>query len=359
MDHLHGSKIEYPHHELTRVPADLSRFWVVTCVTNPCRYKRRYQLYWDFAELCHQAGVNLVTVEVAFGDRQFMVTQPSNRFHLQLRGEHELWLKENTLNLGIRHACSLATSLNLPPVREVAWVDADCRSSRPFKQWMDETWHQLQHYEFVQMWETLIDLDLNYNVVTAAQPSFMANYVKYGRPSPEVFRKMQHDSMMSGVTEAYPGGTPGVGSIFGRPGLAWAANLDALNKVGGLIDCSILGAGDYYMAHGLLGTLNTINRGFSNDHIKYMLNWQDRAVNWIKKDVGYVPGTVLHDFHGKKVNRAYGTRGKILSENKYNPHTDIKYDGQGLLQLETWSPRQIRLRDQIREYFRARDEDAS
>ena len=111
------------------------------------------------------------------------------------------------------------------------------------------------------------------------------------------------------------------------------------------------------MAHGLLGTLNKIGRGFSNEHIKYMLNWQDRAFRWIKRDVGYVSGTVMHDFHGKKINRAYGTRGTILTENKYNPYTDIKPDGQGLLQLETWSPRQIRLRDQIRAYMRARSED--
>jgi hypothetical protein len=353
MDHLHGSKIEYPHHELHRVPADLSRFWVITVISNPCRFKRRYQLYWDFAELCYQAGVNLVTVEAAFGDRQFMVTRHDNRFHLQLRSVEELWHKENLINLGIKHACSLALSLNLPPVREVAWVDADCRPSRPGKAWFEETWHELQHYEFVQMWESLIDLNYNYVAVTQAQPSFMANYVRFGFPSPKVFRQMQKES----IIEAAAGyGTGSV--IFGRPGLAWAANVDAINKVGGLIDCSILGAGDYYMAHGLLGTLEKINRGFSNEHIKYMLNWQDRATKWIKRDVGYVSGTVFHDFHGKKVNRAYGTRGKILSENMYNPHTDIKYDSQGLLQLETYSSRQIRLRDQIRAYFRARSEDA-
>ena len=51
------------------------------------------------------------------------------------------------------------------------------------------------------------------------------------------------------------------------------------------------------------------------------------------------------------------TRGKILVENGYSPYTDIKYDAQGVLQLETWEPRQLKLRDQIRAYFRMRNED--
>jgi hypothetical protein len=75
--------------------------------------------------------------------------------------------------------------------------------------------------------------------------------------------------------------------------------------------------------------------------------------------VGYVPGLVYHDFHGPKTNRQYGTRDMVLVNNNYDPDTDVKYDAQGLLQLETTNARQIKLRDQIREYFRTRNDDAT
>src|SRR5712692_5719226 len=120
-----------PHREIHRVPADLSGFWVVTMLSNPVRYRRRYELYWKFKEFCQQAGVNLVTVEQAFGNRQFMVTTPDDPYALQCRTVEELWHKENMINMGIRHACMLAQRFGLPLVREVAWVDADCRSARP------------------------------------------------------------------------------------------------------------------------------------------------------------------------------------------------------------------------------------
>ena len=52
-------------------------------------------------------------------------------------------------------------------------------------------------------------------------------------------------------------------------------------------------------------------------------------------------------------------RWKILTENQFNPNTDIKRDWQGLFQLEDHGDmRSIKLRDDIRKYFRARNEDS-
>ena len=334
------------HMDGHRTPADLSQFWVIAVLSNPVRYKRRYELYHTFAEVCRQAGVNLVTVEQAFGNRPFMVTDAGNPNHLQVRSVEELWHKENMINMGIKHACAIAPGA----VREVAWVDADCRPARPYRDWFEETWHQLQHYEFVQMWEQMLDLDINFGAIGSPQPGFMANYIKYGTPNPEEFKAIESKNSYH-----YPYGS----KVFGRPGLAWAANLDALNRVGGLIDYSILGAGDWYMAHGLIGSLTVATGEYAGGvYQKKMLLWQEKAERWIKRDVGFVPGLVYHDFHGKKANRFYGSRGKILHDCAYNPETDIKYDAHGMLQLETWEPRQIQLRDRIRGYFRARNEDS-
>jgi hypothetical protein len=341
--HHHHNRRQHPH----KPAADLSQFWVITVISNPVRYKRRYELYWIFKEMCDAAGVNLITVEQAFGGRPFMVTRPDDPYNLQVRSIDELWVKENLINLGIRQACAIAPG----KVREVAWVDADCRPARIPRDWFEETWQQLQIYEFVQMWETMIDLDVDYNVISGPQPSFMANYIKYGTPNPEDFKKLQEGSGVEGYG----------GKIFGRPGLAWAANLETgLNRVGGLIECSILGAADWYMAHGLVGSMKGIvsEKLGTQEYANTLLEWEVKAERWVKRDVGFVQGMVYHDFHGKKANRHYPTRGKILHKNKYNPHTDIKHDGQGQLVLETHEDRQIRLRDDIRGYFRSRHEDS-
>lgn len=346
---MNSLDLHVPHREHHRVPADLSGFWVITVLSNPIRYKRRYELYWRFEEMCRHAGVNLITVEQAFGHRPFMVTRHDNPMHLQVRSVEELWHKENMINMGVKHASRVGAERNIP-VREVAWVDADCRATRAPRDWFEETWHQLQHYQFVQMWENLIDLDINFNPIGEAQPGFMANYVKYGTPNPDAFRAIEAQNEYD-----YGGAT----KIFGRPGLAWAANIDAFNAVGGLIDYSILGAGDWYMAHGLVGSLISARSEYSDGpYLTKMLQWQERAQKWIRRDVGYVPGTVYHDFHGRKALRFYGSRGKILSDAKYNPETDIKYDQYGMLQLDSWDERQLKLRDGIRGYFRARNEDS-
>lgn len=341
-----------PSVELTRTPADLSKFWVVTVISNPVRYKRRYELYWRFAEMCKHAGVRLITVEQAFGERPFMVTHASNPHHLQVRSVEELWHKENMINLGVRHACALAQSTG-QQVREIAWVDADCRPAMPYREWFEETWHQLQHHQFVQMWEYLIDLDIRHNPIGVPNRGFMANYIHYGDPNVYENRKILVPD------EEYEYNQKAIVS-WGAPGLAWAANIEAFNQIGGLMDFSILGANDWYFAHCLVGsmTMNKVDYGGSR-YLEKMFYYQELCERWIKRDVGYVPGIVYHDFHGKKANRFYSTRGKILVVCGYNPDRDLKYDAQGLLQLETWEPRQIVLRDKIRGYFRRRNEDGT
>jgi hypothetical protein len=318
-------------------------FFVVTVVSNPVRYKRRYELFHRFKDMCNNAGVNLMVVEQAFGDRPFEVTKRGDPWNLQLRSVDELWVKENLINLGVAQGCR-----NLPEAKYVAWIDADCRPARPYGDWFRETYHQLQHYQFVQMWEHIQDLDSDFNPLGPVAPSFMANYVKYGTPYPK------------GVgtnIKTYPYHQDGPIS-WGSPGLAWAANIEAFNQIGGLPDQAILGAGDWYLAHMLIHTLELPGmKDYSPGYRESWLKIQERCDRWIKKDVGYVSGLVFHDYHGRKVNRKYNTRERILIENKYDPSTDIKYDVYGQLMLETWEPRQIRLRDQIRAYFRARNED--
>ena len=340
--------IHIPHPELTRTPADLSRFWVIVVLTNPIRYKRRYELTWRTIAMLEQAGVNHVVVEEAFGNRPHMVTSKAKRHHLQLRGQEELWLKERAINLGARHVSLVSEGT----AREIAWIDGDCRPAAPYRHWFEETWHQLQHFEFVQMWQWAMDIDVNHNPIGAPWYSFMN--------AQQMSQEPAHQGFPTGYPHG-PGRTAAVpqGPRWGAPGLAWAANLEAFNKIGGIPDYAVLGAGDWYLAHMLasalpLDEMNTYSPGY---RAKFQAH-QDRINRWIKGDVGCVPGLVLHDFHGSKKYRFYQSRERILIENAYDPNTDLKEDAQGMYQLESWEPRQLKMRDLIRGYFRARNEDS-
>jgi hypothetical protein len=85
-----------------------------------------------------------------------------------------------------------------------------------------------------------------------------------------------------------------------------------------------------------------------------VLRWQARAAT-LKQNIGYVDNHAIHYFHGSKLARAYGSRWRILLDNQYDPRTDVSRDWQGVLQLTGNKPR---LRDQIRAYFRDRNEDS-
>lgn len=327
-------------------PADLSRMVVITPYSNSPRYKIRQELYAKFKQMIESTGVTLITAEIAFGNRQFEVTEEANPHHLQFRSFEELWHKENLINEAREYALQL-----YPRTREVCWIDGDCfpLSISPLE-WLSETWHQLQHYEIVQMWEYLINFGPDGQPISQPQMSFMKTYAANGYTVPKG-KNVKHTLA----------GNSGMVSL-GRPGLAWAANVNALDKIGGLLDICILGSGDWHMAHALVGAMNQGKYSQEtlklSDYNKALLHFQDLCERWIKRDVGYVPVSLGHHFHGNKVDRKYGERGLILIENEYSPQRDIKKDSQGLWQLETWEPRQIVLRDKIRAYFAQRNEDS-
>jgi hypothetical protein len=126
--------------------------------------------------------------------------------------------------------------------------------------------------------------------------------------------------------------------------------------MGGLIDFAVLGSADHHMALAWIGNVNcSMNINLSPNY-KLLLNiFQDRCERHIQRNIGYVNGTILHHWHGAKRHRQYKERWQILVENEFDPIHDIKRDWQGLYQLENTK---IKLKDDIRRYFRERNEDS-
>lgn len=317
------------------------KLYVICPIINATRARSRWRLFQDFERHVAQAGAQLLVVEVAFGDRDFVVTEPNNPHHIQLRTWHELWLKERAINLGVVHLTRL-----VPDWAHVAWLDGDfffCRGD-----WANETIHLLQHYPVVQMWSQLINLTSDYEIRPQSKEvpqlvSFMSIQIK------------GHEYGGNYYEEG--------GQKFGSPGLAWAARREAWDQMGGLIDYCVLGAGDWYWANAVMGTLdkaigsrNDLTPAFGRKMHEYQEHltrsrWQERS---IVGNAGIMHGLVVHFWHGSRADRQYNTRGEILMRHEYDPDRDLKTDASMLYQLTDRSPG---LRREIQAYFNGRRED--
>lgn len=299
---------------------------VILVISNPVRYASRYELYRRCLEhLGQQENVRIHTVELAFGRRPFEVTEACDHNHLQLRTYDELWHKENMINLGLQR---------LPADwKYMAWIDADIEFLR--KDWSTETLQQLQHHMVVQMFQQAIDLGPRGETLQIHQ-GFASQYLRGAK------RPRQDGGYYT----------------HWHPGYCWAARREAIEGLGGLYDVSILGSGDHLMAWGFLGE-NMLPNTMSVPYIKSCQDWIDRAIRFVNRDIGFVPGTITHFFHGKKADRKYRDRWKILEVAQYDPFLDLKRDWQGLYQLDMdGTPRMIKFRDDMRAYYRARNEDS-
>jgi hypothetical protein len=146
------------------------------------------------------------------------------------------------------------------------------------------------------------------------------------------------------------------GYSYAHSGFAWAIRRDAFDGIGGLIDYAILGAGDHHMAWAMMGdVMASIPAQLSEPYRNRLYAFQARCEAYIKRDIGCVAGTIQHHWHGKKKDRRYAERWKVLLDNGYNPDIDIKYNSQGVLEL---SGHNNGLRDAIRLYLRQRHEDS-
>jgi len=111
-----------------------------------------------------------------------------------------------------------------------------------------------------------------------------------------------------------------------------------------------------------LGLMDDVANEFKGMPVYYkmLLQYQYRAVEYLRKDIGFVRATVGHFYHGDKdLTRFYGERNLILDRYNFDPTKDLKKDIQGLWQLEVRTDRQIGFRDEMRDYMLfARNEDS-
>jgi hypothetical protein len=272
-----------------------SKLHVISVNFNPLRYQSRNNLFREFEKHANQDNkdTEFWVAELALGNRPFEVTEACNPKHLQLRTTHELWHKERLINLAVSR---------LPPDWEyVAWVDADLTFLN--QDWAHETIQQLQHYQVVQLFTHAMDVGSS------------------GEPL-EQFEGFAHSHVMRRPLRKMNGPKGAYGGKYFHPGYGWAYRRSAWDTLGGLLDINIVGGGDHQMAYGLIGRIDeTIPHGSSCHYSRCVKNWA-RNAEMLQRDIGAVPGTVVHHYHGPKKARGYHNRWRILTDSKFDPLVD-------------------------------------
>ena len=323
---------------------------------NPWRWKSREKHTFRAIQHFVDAGAVVYLIEAAFGERDFAfsqdvfkymaVTHPPVENHdpalcaqkyIGIRTRHELWLKENLINLAVQQ---------LPPGwKYVCWLDSDVHFVRP--NWVGETVHKLQHYDFVQMFSHARDVGPNYEILPEDHPH--ADGVGF-------FHAFNEGVLDQKITRH---GYHGPHKVWA--GLAWAARRSAWDAVGGLIDCAIWGGGDWHMAHALVGRRQAMVRtDLHPNYIGHVNAWADRCDRHIRRNIGIVGGSILHYWHGPKVSRKYNEKHKILASCGFDPTRHLKRDAHGMWQLhDDGSEAYVKLRDSFRRIALERNEDAN
>lgn len=306
-----------------------TNLYVITPIFNPFGFQSRYRLYHNFAKHMAQSGAKLFTIELAFGDKPFLVTGPDDPMNMQLRTNEVLWHKERLINLALQRLLHL-----VPDARFIGWIDADVTFVNP--DWVAQSVHKLTHLEVIQPFSSAINLNGNEDYMWNC-PSSFRSYIE-GRG--------YHQDPPLPVSYTYKG----------HPGLAWCATRAALDRMGGLYDRCVAGSADTIMSNALKGDWNVYLPGApSKAMMDSMARWANHAQSIVRGRIGFIQGAVLHHWHGASEQRGYEKRWDILSFHKFDPGTDLRTDENGTYR---WAGNKPRLEDDIRLSLGSRNEDA-
>lgn len=289
---------------------------------NPCGWARREANFRRFAEAALAQGARLCLVSAGR-----VPSVDGLAYHLELPAGDTLWQKERALNLLIDR---------LPDQYDkVAWVDADVLFDNP--DWVRDTCRQLDATPVAQLFERALWLD------------------REGVPERWHGRERRLDQLSvpaarcHGARPAFP---------VAHTGFAWAARRETLRAIDGLYDRHILGSGDTIMSFGFHGPIvgNPLSR-YAGPFRRAIESWCMRAFDVVGAEVGYVPGTLRHLWHGTYADRQYNGRLLRIAMAGYNPDRDLELAENGLWRWSAECPDS--LRQFVEDYFYARQEDGS
>lgn len=308
--------------------------YIVTAVSNPMRWATRTaHARTSIADWLKAPNVHVTLTECQYGSRAFDLSDlASDRVtFVGVRATTLAWNKECLLNIGINH---------LPDGAEkIATLDADITFRRPT--WDTDVLAGLDLYPVLQPWDKCYDLGPNGEHVQLHE-SF-ASLFHAGKPIVPDGDKFW---TFNGGDYEYP-----------HPGFAHCWTRRMLNRTGGLFDMGGMGSGDHHMMLGMIGKVQySLPGGVTAGYRNAVTAWASRAATEINGKLGFVHGTIEHNFHGKKVDRSYQGRWDTFLKHGFDPVTDLKRNTNNVVEFAGNKPTLERDWDN---YLRARNEDVN
>ena len=290
--------------------------YVILPYFNFCGYTKRRQLFIDFIQRmkmsCH---VRIVIVEAT--SAKPLPTFSCIYNHIKVKAKHPIWVKESLINIGID---SLPDSW-----KYVAWIDADITFQN--KTWAEETIEELQTYDVVQLFQDVAYLGPRDEVI------------KMDKSFGYMHRESNHSLHK---TDKYG---------FWHPGFAWACTRRAWKTMGKLLDWAPLGSADRHMATAFVGKVDVSAPRTIHENYKALLLDFEKSAKTLR--LSYIPGRIVHHWHGSLENRKYRERWNILVHHAFDPLKDVEYCN-GVLQL---TQKGQRMEADMGNYFLERKED--
>jgi len=305
----------------------MRNFWAITTFFNPAGYKTLLNNYYIFAENLAKQGVNLLTVEVAFDGKEHEI--PLDENVVRVRSNSIMFLKENLINVGVKHLPS--------DCKYFGWVDCDLI-------WQDDNWVG----QAINKFESGADILQLYKKIYYLPPkTYKLDGSKILAVQGVIWQaKIHHNWLQRRKRKDLP---------FSAPGFAFAMTKSFFNKLNKIYDSNIVGSGDTFFVDCLLDSesihayWNSITDAMRSDMSEYK-----KKLKQLNPKVDYIPQDIMHLFHGSLSNRGYRSRHNIVVENDFDPKLDIKLNEDGVYE---WSSNKPQMHDSIKQYFFDRKED--
>ena len=304
---------------------------IIAVIYNPCNYKRRYDLYWEFKDYMESCGVILHTTELTY-DGNFKVTKSDNPLHLQLIGKNPLWHKENMINLTIE---------KLPQsCKYVGWIDADVWFDSP--NWVERSIEALQNHSIIQPYQEVYSYGPDGDF---ARKCLSLSYVYQKLPNTLQGRLKRKELLLEDKINR-------INDNFTSSGFAWIARRDFLNHVGNLPNRIVTNCGDVVLGDILYDfDINKLHEPYTDLILKYR-----KKVREFPMLPGYLENTILyHGYHGEYKDRRYQYQLESLSHFNVDVMKHVSETEQGVYYLNDDCPQGFK--DNILNHFSGRNED--
>lgn len=310
--------------------------WGITTFFNPCRYRNKKRNYDRFRKESLDQGLKLAVVELAFYDEPFELGRDDADILIQLRAGKAgiLWQKEALLNI--------ALSALPAECDKIVWLDCDIIFLN--NDWVAGLARLLEHYVVVQPFSEAARL----SALQSEDPRRQFSLARGMRNElGMVFAVQEHGRSVLSADNF---------RLHGNQGFAWACRRSLMDR-SPFLDFMVLGSADLLMAHAFY---------YSSENLRVRTvlptaelqalwcSWKEVVGPLVQGSVSFLPGTILHLYHGDPADRLYDTRDEILRRWQFDPLTDIRKNADGIWEWATDKPG---LHEEIRQYFMLRRED--